>query len=99
MPLIRKASRRLHYPVDIITQCVRGYLAYSLSLRNPGEIMAERDIIVDHAILHRWVIRMVSLLDKVFRRYKHRPGRRWRMDEAYIKIRGPVEASVPGGRS
>ncbi|CAM3456580.1 conserved hypothetical protein [Xenorhabdus nematophila F1] len=25
MPLIRKAFKRLHYPVDIIAQCVRGY--------------------------------------------------------------------------
>ncbi|HFD3890699.1 TPA: IS6 family transposase, partial [Serratia marcescens] len=25
MPLIRKAFRRLHYPVDIIAQCVRWY--------------------------------------------------------------------------
>lgn len=31
---------------------------------------------------------MVTPLDKVFRRYKHRPGRRWRMDETHIKIRG-----------
>ncbi|HID7510361.1 TPA: hypothetical protein ACXHW4_004260, partial [Enterobacter hormaechei] len=47
----------LHYPVDIIAQCVRWYLAYSLRLRNIEEMMAERGIIVDHSILHRWVIR------------------------------------------
>jgi transposase-like protein len=39
MSLIRKAFKRLHYPVDIIAQCVRWYLAYSLSLRNLEEIM------------------------------------------------------------
>ncbi|MEQ5056140.1 IS6 family transposase, partial [Klebsiella michiganensis] len=33
MSLIRKSFKRLHYPVDIIAQCVRWYLAYSLSLR------------------------------------------------------------------
>lgn len=42
MPLHRKAFKRLHYPVDIIAQCVRWYLAYSLSLRNLEEMMAER---------------------------------------------------------
>ncbi|MFN1150057.1 IS6 family transposase, partial [Serratia liquefaciens] len=26
MPLIRNAFKRLHYPVDIIAQCVRWYL-------------------------------------------------------------------------
>ncbi|CRY69488.1 putative transposase remnant [Yersinia pekkanenii] len=74
MYLIRKASRRLHYPTDVIVQCVRWYLAYALSLRNIEEMMAEPGIIVDHSTLHRWVIRMVPLLDKVFRRHKRSVG-------------------------
>ena len=84
MPLIRNAFQRLHYPVDIIAQCVRWYLAYALSLRNLEEMMSERGIVVDHSTLHRWVIR----LDKVFRRHKRTVGRRWRMDETYIRIKG-----------
>ncbi|EAX8489216.1 IS6 family transposase, partial [Salmonella enterica] len=88
MPLIRNAFKRLHFPVDIMAQCVRWYLAYSLSLRDLEEMMAERGIHVDHSTLHRRVIRLVPLLDKVFRRHKRAVGRRWRMDEAYIKIKG-----------
>ncbi len=68
MSLILNTFKRLHYPVDVIAQCVRWYLAYSLSLRNLEEMMAERGIIVDHSTLHRWVIRLVPLLDKAFRR-------------------------------
>jgi transposase-like protein len=41
MPLIRKTFKRLHYPA----QCVRWYLVYALSLRNPEEMMAERGVI------------------------------------------------------
>ncbi|WON75928.1 IS6 family transposase [Serratia sp. UGAL515B_01] len=88
MSLIRKAFCRLHYPVDIIAQCVRWYLAYSLSLRNLEEMMAERGIAVDHSTLHRRVIRLVPLLDKAFRRHKRTVGRRWRMDETDIKVKG-----------
>lgn len=88
MSLIRNAFKRLHYPADVIAQCVRWHLAYALSLRNLEEMMAERGVFVDHSTLHRWVIRMVPLLDKVFRRYKRRPGGRWRMDETYIRVRG-----------
>ncbi len=88
MFLIRKAFKRLHYPVEVIPQCVRWCLAYSLSLRDLEEMMAERGIIVDHSTLHQWVIRLVPLLDKAFRRYKRPVGRRWRMDETYIKIKG-----------
>ncbi|MEY0878642.1 IS6 family transposase [Providencia manganoxydans] len=88
MSLIRKAFKRLHYPTDIMAQCIRWYLAYSLSLRNLEEMMAERGIDVDHSTLHRWVLRLAPLLDKAFRRYKRPVGRRWRMDETYIKING-----------
>ncbi|WP_274851781.1 IS6 family transposase [Serratia marcescens] len=88
MSLIRNAFHRLHYPVDIIAQCVRWYLAYALSLRNLEEMMAERGIIVDHSTLHRRVIRLVPLLNKAFRRHKRSVGRGWRMDETYIKVKG-----------
>ncbi|MDE1479210.1 IS6 family transposase [Xenorhabdus bovienii] len=88
MSLIRKAFKRLHYPIEIIAQCVRGYFAYALSLRNLEEMMAERGIEVDHSTVYRWVIRLTPLLDKVFRRRKRPTGRRWRMDEIDIKIKG-----------
>ncbi|WP_154236433.1 IS6 family transposase [Yersinia enterocolitica] len=88
MSLIRNAFKRLHYPIDIIAQCVRWYLAYALSLRNLEEMMAERGIAVDHSTLHRWVIRLMPLLNKAFRRHKRSVGSRWRMDETYIKIKG-----------
>lgn len=88
MSLIRKAFNRLHYPADIIAQCVRWYLAYALSLRNLEEMMVERGIVVDHSTLHRWVIRLAPFLDKAFRWHKCPVGRRWRMDETYIKVKG-----------
>ncbi len=88
MSLIRNAFKRLHYPIDIIAQCVRWYLPYSFSLHNLERMVAERGIAIDHSTLHRWVIRVVPLLDKAFRRHKPSVGRRWRMDETYIKING-----------
>ena len=88
MSLIRKAFKRLHYPVDVIAQCVRWYLAYALSLRHLEEMMAERGILVDHSTLYRWIIRLTPLLNKPFRRYKRAVGARWRMDETYIKVKG-----------
>lgn len=70
MVLIQKASKRLHYPIDVIAQCIRWYLVYALSLRHLKEMKAEHGIVVDHSTLHRWIIRMVSLVDNVFRRHK-----------------------------
>lgn len=75
MSLIRNAFNRLHYPVDVIAQCVRWYLAYSLSLRNLEEMLAERGVVVDHSTLHRRVIRLVPLLDKAFRQHNCKGSR------------------------
>jgi transposase-like protein len=41
----------------VILLCVRWYLACSLSLRDLEEMMAERGIFVDHATVHRWLVR------------------------------------------
>lgn len=45
VPAIAKVVKRLHYPLEVILLCVRWYVAYSLSLRNREEMMAERDIV------------------------------------------------------
>jgi hypothetical protein len=49
-----------HFDRSVILLCVRWYLAYNLSLRNLEEMMAERGISVDHATVHRWVVRYSS---------------------------------------
>ena len=85
---IGEVLKRLHYPLDVILLCVRWYVAYSLSLRNLEEMMAERGIGVDHSTVHRWVIRFVPLFEKVFRRHKRPVGKSWRMDETYVKVKG-----------
>ena len=42
--------------------CVRWYAAYPLSLRNLEEMMAERGVLVDHATVHRWSLKMLPVL-------------------------------------
>jgi putative transposase len=36
----------------------------------------------------RWVIKLVPLLEKTFRKHKQPVGKSWRMDETYIKVKG-----------
>ena len=85
---IAKVLKRLHYPLDVMLLCVRWYVAYSLSLRDLEEMMAERAIGVDHSTVHRWVIKLVPLFEKTFRKHKRPAGKSWRMDETYIKVKG-----------
>ena len=45
-----------HFDCSVILLCVRWYLADSLSLRNPEEMMAEHGISADYANIHRWMV-------------------------------------------
>ncbi|MDR6409070.1 UNVERIFIED_ORG: hypothetical protein ABIC62_003378 [Burkholderia sp. 1595] len=85
---LMKVLIRLHYPLEVILLCVRWYVAYSLSLRNLEEMKAKRGFEVDHSTVHRWVIKLVPLFEKAFRKHKRPVGKRWRMDETYMKISG-----------
>ena len=87
-PEIAKVLKRLHAPLDVILQSVRWYVAYSLSLRDLEEMLAERGMDVDHSTVHRWVMKLVPLLEKAFRKHKRPVGRSWRMDETYVKLKG-----------
>jgi len=86
--VLRQVLKRLHYPLDVMLLCVRWYAAYALSLRNLEEMMAERGVQVDHATVHRWALKILPVLAKVFRRRKHPVGRSWRMEETYIQVGG-----------
>ena len=84
---LRSVIRRLRFPLEIMLVCVRWYAAYPLSLRNLEEMMAERGVLVDHATVHRWSLKMLPVLAKVFRRRKHPVGSS-RVDETYVLVGG-----------
>jgi transposase-like protein len=84
--VLRWVLKRLHYPRDVMLLCVRWYAAYPLSVLNLEEMMAERGVEVDHSTVHRWALKILSVLAKVLRRRKRPVGRSWRMDETYIRV-------------
>jgi len=78
-----------HFEKDIILMSIRWYVAYSLSYRDIEELMNERGISVDHTTVNRWVMTYSEKLESIFQsRHKKTPGRSWRMDETYLKIKG-----------
>jgi transposase-like protein len=77
-----------HFDRSVILLCVRWYLAYGLSLRDLEEMMVERGVSVDHATVHRWVIRYSPELLERFNLRKRTVGGKWHMDETYIRVRG-----------
>ncbi|MGS1097556.1 IS6 family transposase [Aquamicrobium terrae] len=77
-----------HFDRSVILLCVRWYLAYGLSLRDLKEMMAERGVDIDHSTIHRWVVHFSPVLLRSFNCRKRTVGRKWHMDETYIKVRG-----------
>ena len=51
-------------------------------------MMKERGVSVDHSSINRWAIRFLLLIAKMARKHKRQVGGSWRMDEAYIKVKG-----------
>ena len=78
-----------HFEWEVILWGVRWYVAYPISYRQLEEMMRERGVEVDHSTLNRWVLKYVPLLDKQFRACKRLVGSSWRMDETYVRVKGP----------
>jgi transposase, IS6 family len=75
-----------HFAPEIIILCVRRYLRYALSLRNLEEIMAERNIDVDHVTIWRWIQRYAPELSRRCRRELRITNGSWRVDETYLRV-------------
>jgi transposase, IS6 family len=67
---------------------VRWYLRFALSLRYLEELMAERNLQVDHVTIWRWVQRYAPELSKRCRRELRMTNRSWRADEIYHRMAG-----------
>jgi putative transposase len=76
------------YPKAIILQAVYFKLRFTLSYRDVEEIMKMRGIVVDHATIQRWVLKFAPLIESQIKKRKNIVGASWRMDEAYIKVKG-----------
>ena len=77
-----------HFEPEIIILCVRRYLRYALSLRNLEEIMAERNVHVDHVTIWRWIQYYAPELSRRCRRELRNTNGSWRVDETYLRVAG-----------
>jgi IS6 family transposase len=85
---LSSAFTGFRFPPEVILLAVHWYLRFGLSYRDLEELLAERSIEVDHVTLHRWVQRFTPLLIDAARPCRHAVGRRWFVDETYVKVAG-----------
>ena len=76
------------FPKVVILQAVYYKLRFGLSYRDVEELLSIRGVKVDHATIQRWVFKFTPLVEQQFRKRKKSVGKRWRMDETYIKVKG-----------
>ena len=67
---------------------VRWYLRYGLSYRDVEELLAERDITVDHVTVHRWGPAVHTRVHRGSPAVPDAPGDRWFAGETYVKVAG-----------
>src|SRR5947208_15015093 len=93
--------RGRHFEDQIIVLCVRWYLSYSLSYRDLEQMMAERNLSVDHSTIARWVLRYAPELNKRIRHELRNPNRSDRAHAPTSETRPLVKVPVrlsPGSR-
>ncbi len=87
-PVGLSAFAGFRFPPEVIMLTVRWYLRYNLSYRDLEELLVERGVDVDHVTLYRWVQRFTPLPIYAARPCQHAVGRRWFVDETYVKVAG-----------
>jgi transposase-like protein len=79
----------LEFPTDIVFQVVLCRLRYKLSLRDLAEMFLLRGFEFTHETVREWEERFAPLLAEYVRgKRKGKCGRRWYVDETYLRIKG-----------
>jgi len=79
----------LEFPTDIVFEIVLCRLLYKLSLRNLAQMFLLRGFEFTHEAVREWEERFAPLLaDQIRRKRKGEAGRRWYVDETYVKVKG-----------
>ncbi len=76
------------FPDEVIALAVRWYLRFRLSYRDVAEWLAERGIMVDASTVYDWVRIFTPRFVEAARSQRAPVGKRWRVDETYLKIGG-----------
>src|SRR4051812_7220544 len=80
------------YPSDVIALVVLWRLRYRLTLRDLAEMFLIRGIIFSHEAVRDWEAKLAPVLaDELRRRGRSKGGargRRWHVDETYLKVGG-----------
>ena len=79
----------LEFPSDIVLLVVLWRLRYNLTLRDLSVMFLERGFTFTHEAVREWEARFAPLLaEELRKRRSGKRGRKWHVDETYLKVKG-----------
>ncbi len=76
------------FPAAIISQPVRWYFRFQLSLRDIEELLFERGVSVSHETIRRWCDKFGATFARRVKAARRKSGRIWHRDEMFVNLRG-----------
>ena len=76
------------FPAAVISQAVRWYFRFQLSLRDIEELLFERGIVVSYETVRRWCDKFGANFAHSAKAARRRPGSTWHLDEMFVSLRG-----------
>ena len=80
--------KRHRFPPDVIRHAVWLYFRFTLSLRDVGELLAQRGIEVSYETIRCWTRKFGQVFASNLRRSRPPPTRRWHLNEMVVKVGG-----------
>ena len=76
------------FPAVVISQAVRWYFRFQLSLRDIEELLFERGIVVSYETVRRWCDKFGASFASGAKAARRKPGSSWHLDEMFVTLRG-----------
>ena len=76
------------FPAAAISQAVRWYFRFQLSLRDIEELLFERGVIVSYETVRRWCDKFGAAFARSAKAVRRKPGSTWHLDKMFVTLRG-----------
>jgi len=88
MPKKRSLYHGHRFPAVVISQSVRWYFRFQLSLRDIEELLFERGLVVSCETIRRWCDKFGASFAYGAKAARRKPGSTWHLDEMFVTLRG-----------
>ena len=100
---MQKKTRSLYhghrYPAVVISQAVRWYFRFQLSLRDIEELLFERGVVVSYEPIRRWCDKFGASFAHAAKGARRKPGSTWHLDEMFAVFSFELRSHPPALRA